>query len=263
MQYFWDKINNFKKLLKSDRKIILFLDFDGTLVSVENNYQDSKINPEVRELLRKLKKIKSIYLTIVSGRKMADLRQKIGIAHITYSGTHGLEWRYNGKVHTQEVPKNILEIIGRIKKEIQKLLVKFPTLLIEDKKLTFALHYRNLSTEDLDEFYLLFKKITSEYLKTELITVIHGKKVYEIKPNIGLNKGTFCKHYIEKIADKNPGRPIVFCIGDDRTDEDMFSLLKNEITVKVGFAEKTSANYYFKDRGEVKKFLNWILENKS
>ncbi len=49
-------------------------------------------------------------------------------------------------------------------------------------------------------------------------------------------------------------------IGDDKTDEDAFKVLKNKgITIFVGEPKPSYAQYYLKDTNEVKEFLKRIL----
>ena len=88
-----------------------------------------------------------------------------------------------------------------------------------------------------------------------------GKKVFEIRPQCPVNKGTASLDLMGK-ADQNGVLPVY--MGDDQTDEDAFRILKRRgVTIFVGIPKPTisSAQYYVKDPSEVHRFLKKIEEN--
>lgn len=105
----------------------------------------------------------------------------------------------------------------------------------------------------------IISSVTAPYLRKHKIRLTKGKKVREIRPPVNWNKGRAVEKIL-KLGRKRTGRKrIPLCIGDDRTDEDIFRLLKNRgYTVKVvKKPDKTSsAEYYLRNTGEVKEFLS-------
>jgi len=69
----------------------LFLDFDGTLAPIVNDPGDARLAPGVRKRLEALAARNDTLVAIVSGRALADLRPRVGIASAIYAGNHGLE----------------------------------------------------------------------------------------------------------------------------------------------------------------------------
>lgn len=55
------------------------------------HYSLTQIDPDSQRYLRVLAKNPNIFLAIISGRRAADVKKRVGIKHITYSGNHGLE----------------------------------------------------------------------------------------------------------------------------------------------------------------------------
>jgi trehalose 6-phosphate synthase/phosphatase len=54
---------------------------------------------------------------------------------------------------------------------------------------------------------------------------------------------------------------LCICIGDDRTDEDMFQMLKGKgLTIKIG-AEATHAQYRLKNQTDLNPFLEELINN--
>jgi trehalose 6-phosphate synthase/phosphatase len=86
--------------------------------------------------------------------------------------------------------------------------------------------------------------------------ILHGNKVIEVKSSFS-NKGKFVSEVIAK-SDFD----FVLAIGDDLTDEDMFSVLneKNHFTIKVG-PGNTSAKYNVVGVNNVLSFLDHLSNN--
>src|SRR5260370_27102349 len=68
-----------------------FLDFDGTLAPIVNDPADAWLAPAVRSSLAALAARDDTLVAVVSGRAVADLRPRVGIASAIYAGNHGLE----------------------------------------------------------------------------------------------------------------------------------------------------------------------------
>lgn len=57
--------------------------------------------------------------------------------------------------------------------------------------------------------------------------------------------------------------PVTFFIGGDKTDRDVFQLLKNGITIRVGRSQRSLAQYHLNDTKDVYKFLEWLSLSKA
>ena len=69
----------------------MFLDFDGTLTPIVDFPNQAVMLPETRVTLKRLSEISTFSVTIVSGRALNDIRERVGMANLTYAGNHGLE----------------------------------------------------------------------------------------------------------------------------------------------------------------------------
>jgi alpha,alpha-trehalase len=83
-----------------------------------------------------------------------------------------------------------------------------------------------------------------------------GKKVYELLPDIDWNKGKAVVWLLETLG-LEPGNIRPIYIGDDRTDEDAFRVLKQRgIGILVSEqSQSTAARYSLRDPAEVERFL--------
>ena len=122
-----------------------------------------------------------------------------------------------------------------------------PDSFVEKKTYALAWHYRN-SPADFAEFQA--KNLVSDLrscFQGAPVSVILGKKVVEIKASEA-NKGRFVDWFCERYQNEDS---LIFAAGDDRTDEDMFSALKDKaVTLKVGRDPKSVANYYLDNQTE-------------
>jgi trehalose 6-phosphate phosphatase len=79
----------------------------------------------------------------------------------------------------------------------------------------------------------------------------------EIYPNVPWNKGCAVQLIRCRIG-LDSARCVVF--GDDETDESMFRRLSEEVTVRVGQNDLSSARYHLRDSGEVQIALEFLAD---
>ena len=68
---------------------VLMLDFDGTLASIVANYRKAAISPKLRSVLASI--AKQMPVAVISGRSLADIRNRVCVGGISYAGSHGIE----------------------------------------------------------------------------------------------------------------------------------------------------------------------------
>ena len=74
---------------RRDRRLAVFLDYDGTLTPIVPRPEDAVLAPEVRETVAKLARLCTV--AIISGRDLADVRKLVGVDGIVYAGSHGFD----------------------------------------------------------------------------------------------------------------------------------------------------------------------------
>lgn len=238
---------------------LLLLDFDGTLAPIAKTPREAKISPETKKLLRQLSEKKDVYLAIISGRKLDDIKEKVGLPDIIYGGNHGLEGEIFGEKYSYPIPDKMLRNLGTIKEQLDKIAAKFNGVLVEDKELTLSFHYRSAEEQQMPEIALLINGALQPFVSNKSVSVMIGKKVIDISPNVTWNKGCFADLIVKKISAITKTYPEVIIIGDDKTDEDIFRKVSGGITIKVGENLQSTAKYSLKDTKEVMKFLEWFV----
>lgn len=235
-------------------RILLFLDYDGTLVPIRKAPKLAVLRPSRRRLLERLSH--TAFVCIVSGRSLVDIRKLISINDIAYIGNHGLEISYRGRRWTHPEAKKIRPVLRDVLERIGRKAGDWPGLLVEKKGLTGSIHYRRLAAPLPQKL----RDITEHEvgLRSRELILTEGKKVFEIRPNIEWDKGRGVRELIRWLDVDEPALRIY--IGDDQTDEDAFrALRRNGITILVGNKRDSHARSRLPDVQAVWKFLDALL----
>lgn len=63
-------------------------------------------------------------------------------------------------------------------------------------------------------------------LSSEPVEVVPGNSIVEVKPQ-GVSKGGVVERILLEAANSNKAHDVVVCIGDDRSDEDMYTAIEH------------------------------------
>lgn len=208
-----------ERLASEPRRAGLFLDFDGVLAPIVERPVDAAAPPETHtELVRLVERYALV--AVVSGRAGDDVRARVDVDGIVYVGSHGLElnpqaerWRKTIAAFAADAP--------------------WPAAQTEPKGLSVSFHYRDRADEraavqELEEL--------AELAREEGLVARFGRKVLEVLPPVGSNKGTAVRELLEA---HRLSRALV--AGDDTTDVDSFRAVEElELAVRVAVASPES-----------------------
>ncbi len=249
MKYLFSNINAVRTQVEESKRTYLLLDCDGTLVRIMSDPREVVLDKRVSKVLRLLSGMQSCTLAVVSGRSLADVRRLVGISGIYYMGNHGLEIngpRLNYVNRTAQSSRQSMKEISSALRRLESV-----GAFIEDKQLTLTVHYRQASHGDVPYIKSAVQSAVQGHVSLE---VNSGKKVLEIRPRTEWNKGLAAQWLINRLGS---GLPIY--AGDDQTDEDAFSVLREGITILVSRRWKsTRAKYRLRDYREVGRFLEYL-----
>ncbi|MBI5107846.1 MAG: trehalose-phosphatase [Rhodocyclales bacterium] len=229
-----------------------FLDVDGTLLEIADTPSAVRVDMELLELIGRLFRISGGALALVSGRSISDLEELLGAQRLPLAGQHGLERRdAAGRLWIHAAPPGAKCMI---KEALAPVLTRHPGLLLEDKGLTLALHYRQAPHLAAYAHRLMATLMQEAGGELELQK---GKRVIEIKP-AGIDKGTAVAEYLTESPFR--GRHPVF-IGDDLNDEHGFAEVNrmDGISIKVG-PGASCARYRLPHVVAVRHWLNAALK---
>lgn len=227
-----------------------FLDVDGTLLEIAANPNAVRVEPSLLQLLERLHRASGA-VALISGRAISDLDRRIA-NRLPRAGQHGLERRdATGRLWLHATPAAAKD---RIRNELSPWLERHPGLILEDKGVTLALHYRQEPQLEA-QMNALMEKLIAE--AGDGLIMQKGKCVVEAKP-ANFDKGTAIEEFLAEAPFK--GRKPVF-IGDDLNDEHGFAAINRVggISIKVGDGD-TCAAYRLPDVESVRTWLASALE---
>jgi len=241
--------------IKPGERIILFLDYDGSLVPIKKSPELAVLHPGRRRLLERLSE--RTVVGIVSGRSLADIRALVGIKGIAYIGNHGLEILYGRHRWVHPGAKRTKPILGKALANLGRRIGRLPGVVIENKGVTGTVHFRR-SRAGLGP--MIRKAVEDEVrLKGRDLIVTEGKKVFEIRPRVRWDKGKGVRELSRWFPRQRTGVRVY--IGDDQTDEDAFRALgRKAVTIHVGRSGSTQARYRLAGVGQVWKLLDGLLQ---
>jgi trehalose 6-phosphate phosphatase len=227
----------------------LLLDFDGTLVPIEDDPHSVVVDDALLALLGRLHGCFAGRIAIVSGRSIAQLDALLGpiAGKLALSGSHGTEHRWNG-VSAQPVrPVALDDIAARFGAFAQA----HPGTLVEDKSFGVALHYRR-APEQAAAVNALAALLAAEHG----LIFQPGAMLAEIRM-AGSDKGIA----VARLMQRTPmaGTMPIF-LGDDDTDEHAFCAVTalGGVAVAVGPRPSVHARFALRDPGAVRLWLREI-----
>lgn len=192
-------------------KVALFLDLDGTLAPIVARPQDVGPDPRRTALIERLARALDGRLAVLSGRTVPELDHILEGRVRSVAGVHGLVRRGPGDELRQVSPH---PGIGRATDVLQQMADQDPGLIIEDKGLSVALHYRQAP-----QYATRIRESATQIAAETGLVVQPGAMVVELRTP-GPTKG----HSLRAFMEQPPffGATPVF-VGDDLTDEDGFA----------------------------------------
>jgi alpha,alpha-trehalase len=245
-----------------NRHVFLFLDFDGTLAPIAEKPQDAVMSCETRDLLAGLSKQCNLKVAVISGRSLADIKRLTAVEGIMYAGNHGMEMEGRDFQFACPLPDQYRDHLKKISDVLHPTLADIEGVVFEDKYYSLCIHYRGVRPERISCLNDRFRQAISAYLRDNSVQLRYGKMVFELRPPLLWDKGRAVLWLLERQKTLSPGDDIYpIYIGDDETDEDAFTALKNSgLTVIVGKSKKSAARCYLRDTADVTQFLRQIAE---
>lgn len=230
---------------------LIFLDYDGTLVNFSDNPQKVAPDPKLLKLLKSLASSNTV--VIVSGRDKNTLASWLNkISNLNLIAEHGA-WYKASKNDWQLVEPMSHEWKKEVRPILDSYVNRTPGSFVEEKDFSLVWHYRK-SVADLGKIRgRELDRVLRNLAANLKLQVLEGNKIIEIK-NYGINKGRAVAVWVERI---NPD--FILAIGDDKTDEDIFRVLPNNYTIKVGVG-LTAANFRVKTSEEVRNILKTLIK---
>jgi trehalose 6-phosphate phosphatase len=224
-------------------RTLLAFDFDGTLAPITPRPAGAAMRAPTRDLLREV--ARRYPCAILSGRAVPDLRRRLaGIPVRWLVGNHGAE----GLGSVPAVRERVQE--WRI--ALRAVAREVPGVVLEDKGVSLSVHYR--SAPDVRRARAAILRAAARLPGARHVP---GKRVVNLVPREAPDKGAALAKLVAR------ARPeVVLFAGDDATDEDAFRrpLEPTYLTVRVGRARSSAADFYLAGQGAVDRLLRALRD---
>jgi trehalose 6-phosphate synthase/phosphatase len=241
--------------LEGTEELLLFLDYDGTLVPFSPTPDLARPDASLLGLLSGLASRPEAEVHLVSGRSREALDQWLGGLGVWMHAEHGFWSRAPGSrewTPAGEIGGSWREPVLAILRDIT---ARTPGSLIETKAAALAWHYRMADQETGARRANELRLHLNQLLSNQPVEIMAGNRVIEIRP-YGVHKGRI----VPPLSPERLARTAILAVGDDRTDEDLFAALPSDaITVRVG-PGATKARFRLEGVTAVRALLQLLVE---
>ncbi|CAN5436977.1 hypothetical protein BH10ACT7_BH10ACT7_10520 [soil metagenome] len=214
--------------LARTKRLLVALDFDGTLAPEVDDPEKARALPESRTAVLRLLAMPNTRVALVSGRALRSLEAVADLPDSTLLvGSHGIEIRLDSPdtqltLDTAEMKQ--VDVLSTVLGEVADAVDQ---VWLEPKPAGFALHTRLATDHNSRVAHLVARsEATAE---VAALTIREGKNVLECSVR-STTKGEAVEHLRRYTA-----ADAVFYAGDDVTDEDAFAALTaDDVGLKSG-----------------------------
>lgn len=204
----------------SARRLLVAVDFDGTIAPIAPSPDEARALPGALGALAALATSASV--AIVSGRGLDDLRARIPLAEVHLVSEHGLRWQAAHVPHASRdlAPPLDAAVLDGVREQLATLLASQAGWLIEDKRVSLAVHHRLVAPSATEPTLTTVREILELAARAGGGAVQLGRAMLELRPH-GAEKGralaVIAAHEFDLWGDVT-----IVMLGDDLTDEGAF-----------------------------------------
>lgn len=226
----------------------LFLDVDGTLVEIAAAPDAVRVPDGLVPLLERLERGLGGALALVSGRTIAMLDTLFAPLRLAAAGNHGLERRRADGRLIRPAPS---PAVSAARAAMGNFAHDHRGVILEDKALSVALHFRN-APDAAEDALALAERVAAD--SGGGLFVQRGKMMVELRPPGG-DKGSVIADFMREPP--FAGRLPVF-VGDDVTDEHGFAVVNGMggVSIRVGTNGATAAHHRLNDVSSLRDWLD-------
>lgn len=234
-------------------ELAFFLDVDGTLLEMAPTPDAVVVDEELRAMLRALVFASGGAVALVSGRAIVVLDDLFKPLLLPCAGLHGFERRSISGIYTRR-PLPPGDALSEAREALARLVVQYPDLLLEDKRFSLAVHFRqapHLESLVMERVVALAAALAPHF------ELQRGRCVAEIRP-AQANKATAVAEFMQEEPFRGR-RPL--CLGDDLTDEYAFEWVNaaGGLSIAVGTERDSHAKAHLHSVAAARSWLHRLV----
>ncbi|PYQ95843.1 MAG: bifunctional alpha,alpha-trehalose-phosphate synthase (UDP-forming)/trehalose-phosphatase [Acidobacteria bacterium] len=240
--------------LRTATSLAILLDYDGTLVPIVNTPEQAAPDADLLDLIAALARRPRTVVQMVSGRSRETLETWFGELSIGLWAEHGIWFRAAAGSTWESAVDVSCAWMPDVRATMERFTLATPGSRIEEKTSSIAWHYRQVGREFGRLQARELRIALSRELRDVPLDIIEGKRVLEVRPR-GASKAAV----VQRLLSHETPPSVILALGDDRTDEEMFTgLPPNGISVHVGPAVSL-AMHRLRDSAATRAFLSGLL----
>nr|WKE35568.1 TPS [Bactrocera dorsalis] len=246
------------KYIGYNHKLALLLDYDGTLAPIAPHPDLATLSPEIKNVLFKLSNHSDVYVAVISGRNVDNVKRMVGIEGITYAGNHGLEILHpDGSKFVHPMPIEYEDKVSHLLKALQDSVCR-DGAWVENKGALLTFHYRETPAELRPAMIEKARGLIIKYG----FKATEAHCALEARPPVQWNKGRASIYILRTSFGVDWSERIkIIYVGDDLTDEDAMVALKGMArTFRVTSSDivRTAADHRLPSTDSVYTLLKWV-----
>ncbi|BAT07760.1 probable trehalose-phosphate phosphatase 7 [Oryza sativa Japonica Group] len=266
-------LGEFEKVVAASKgkQIVMFLDYDGTLSPIVDDPDAAFMSETMRMAVRSV--AKHFPTAIVSGRCRDKVFEFVKLAELYYAGSHGMDIKGPASRHAaaKSPPHNkgvlfqpaseFLPMIEQVHQRLEQATSSIPGAKVENNKFCVSVHFRCVDEKSWGALAETVRRVVREFPRLRLS---QGRMVFEVRPTIKWDKGKALEFLLDSLGFADCSDVLPVYIGDDRTDEDAFKVLRRRgqgVGILVSkHPKETSASFSLQEPAEVMEFLLRLVE---
>jgi len=236
--------------IRAKRRVVVFLDFDGTLTAIAARPDRVRVKPAMRKALRALAKHKRATVAVVSGRQRSELKRYLAIPNLRHLGLYG--WERSGN---ETIAPATRVALFRAHVLLLKELSAFPGVWIEPKSSSFSIHLLNAKRKVRRHTRMAVRRLLRRFTGT--LQIFENLRDMEVSPAQMPDKGDAVRRLLGQRGRRGA---LSFFFGDDFSDEPAFAAVRGGVSVLVGKLRSTRAKFRLRNPDEVAIALQKIEE---
>ncbi len=233
---------------------LLALDYDGTLAPFNVERMEARPVPGIIDALQSINEDQATIIYIISGRPADEVAFLLDWLPVPIIGSHGYDrLDPGGEIKVIDPGSDVKALLASAAELARR---KFDLKNIECKTASVALHTRGYPDSRADAMQAEISQLWAPFTQHGSVELTEFNGGVELRA-IGRDKGSV----VADITRHMPEDAFIVYIGDDRTDEDAFRVVKPiGYGIKVGVDSlPTEAGYILRDCDETLEFLKtWV-----
>ena len=198
----------------------------------------------------------SIFIGVLSGRAIDDLRDRVGVAGAYYSRTSGLEVSFGRSFIVRPESARAIPLVAAALPPIRHALAGYTGAWVEHKPLGLTVHYRAVTPGRIDA---LRADVSGGIRSLSGLKAVDSAMAIEITPDLGWTKGTALRMIVEHVR----GAAVLpLYAGDDANDADALLAAADlgGVAIGIGAQAPPAARYRLPDSLSLGRCLDALLE---